>query len=469
MNSLFRNNKVLSFLASVKMAVIIIIGLATISAVGTIYEARFDAEVAQKLVYKSVWMYIVMGTLCVNLIAVMASRWPWKPRHTGFLLAHIGIITTLVGSVLTQRYGVDGSMSLQEGGSNRYVSVSERELAVYASLDGQSYRPLHQKATDFFMNPPEKEPLKINIGSKVLEVTDYHHYAIRESKIVPSEKESDGPAVRFQLQNERVNMSRWLNKPAQKPFESINLGPARVTLATGEYVPQSENEIVLKPIQGEDKLAYEIHSRRSDTVQRGEVTGGDMVETGWMGLQLRVLRYMPEAREEVTYQPMEKPTPITTSAIKVTFDGEDHWIGVNSLLRLFTDDAVYVVSYGNRRLDVGVPLTLKDFRIGRYQGTMRAASYESEVSVPELGDVVISMNEPLKHKGFTFYQASFEQDASGQPTASILSVNYDPGRPLKYLGSFIIVLGSIILFYFKRFKLGSKSKKVNHHAERKAV
>ena len=81
---------------------------------------------------------------------------------------------------------------------------------------------------------------------------------------------------------------------------------------------------------------------------------------------------------------------------------------------------------------------------------MRAASYESEVNVPELGDLVISMNEPLKHEGLTFYQASFHEDDAGRPIASVLSVNKDPGRFLKYLGSLLIVLGSIVLFYFKR-------------------
>ena len=92
----------------------------------------------------------------------------------------------------------------------------------------------------------------------------------------------------------------------------------------------------------------------------------------------------------------------------------------------------------------------------RYQGTMRAASYESDVQVKQNGvsgeKTTISMNEPLKYNGFTFYQSSFQQDDFGRPTMSILSVNRDPGRPWKYLGSLLIVLGAIHLFYFKRRK-----------------
>jgi hypothetical protein len=62
------------------------------------------------------------------------------------------------------------------------------------------------------------------------------------------------------------------------------------------------------------------------------------------------------------------------------------------------------------------------------------------------------MNNPLKYDEFTFYQSSYfplGPDLYG----SALSVNYDPGRALKYLGSLFIVLGSIWHFYIRRKKL----------------
>jgi hypothetical protein len=81
----------------------------------------------------------------------------------------------------------------------------------------------------------------------------------------------------------------------------------------------------------------------------------------------------------------------------------------------------------------------------------RAASYASQVAVPGLTEsATISMNEPLKHMGFTVYQASFQDGPDGKPVASIFSVNHDPGRWLKYLGCLIISLGTILLFYMKR-------------------
>ena len=177
-----------------------------------------------------------------------------------------------------------------------------------------------------------------------------------------------------------------------------------------------------------------------------------------MNMDFRVLRYLPSAIEDWDLQELQHPTPLTTSAIKILFEGKEHWVLLNDMVKLFTNQAVYLLTYGNRRIDVGFPVKLKKFEVDRYQGTMRAMAYKSVVEVPELGEHLISMNEPLKYKGLTVYQASFQEE-NGQPVASIFSVNADPGRFLKYLGSLIMSLGIVLLMWFKHldFKIAKKS------------
>ena len=159
---------------------------------------------------------------------------------------------------------------------------------------------------------------------------------------------------------------------------------------------------------------------------------------------------MDKAEEAFEFKKLERPTPLTTSAIQVRFKDKSYWVQVNDVLKIFTENSAYILTYGNKRIDLGFDLRLEKFEIGRYEGTMRAASYQSLVSTPDGQKTLISMNEPLKYQGLTFYQASFQEGPEGQPIASILSVNYDPGRWLKYLGSLIITLGVIWLFYQKR-------------------
>lgn len=82
-----------------------------------------------------------------------------------------------------------------------------------------------------------------------------------------------------------------------------------------------------------------------------------------------------------------------------------------------------------------------------YPGTETPLSFESYV---DAGDGVqrIAMNEPLKRDGFTLYQASYVMNENGPPD-SILSVNRDPGRPVKYTGSLILAIG-IVTFTLQR-------------------
>ena len=443
--------KIIKTLASLKFAVVIIIAIATLTAVGTFIEADYNAMVAQKWIYKSIYMYTVMGALSATLIAVIIDRYPWQKHHLGFVLAHIGIITILVGAWLTQKFGVDGSMRLQPNENQKFVTLGETNLGVYASMDGDKYRSVFSQEVDFFMDSPAKNPITVSLPNAQIQVIDYIPFATAQSKMVDSKINTDPPALRFQLENDKVNVSNWLTFRTGQPTAEMDLGPAKVVLARRAYEPTGRNEVVLTPTQDFKTLSFTIYNKEKQKIKNGTVKVGGSVVTGWMGLVFRVLDYIPNAKEDVKFTAVSRPREgVTTSAIKIKFKDQEYWVGLNSMIKLFDQNVGYILTYQNKVLDLGFPLQLERFEVGRYQGTMRAASYQSQVMVPEVGSTTISMNEPLKYKGYTFYQASFEQNEQGQPTASVLSVNHDPGRWVKYIGSLLIVAGTVIMFYFKR-------------------
>ncbi len=458
--------RIIKSLASIKIGIVIILALGALTAWGTFVEAYYnDAVAAQKFVYNSVWMYATMVALTTCLIAVMVDRWPWQQKHTGFVLAHIGIIIILIGALMTRYLGIDGSMSLEPGGSSRFVSVNETVIAVYATFgdapsgtsEGDSgFRKIADRPVDFFLNrPSEKSPYNVSLAGGDIQVVDFLPYAFRDEKVVESRREGAGTAVRFQLQNDKVSLTEWMVQPGRGREIAKNLGPAQVILASQSAALGSQiegrNVIVLRSSVGSEQLEYEIHTARDPKkIKRGRITAGESIETGWVGLVFRLLKVIPRAEEQVIFKATEQSTPMTMPAIKFKYSGQEHWLGLNSMVRLFTDQAAYVVTYENARIALDFDLSLKEFTVGRYPGTVRAASYQSLVAVPGVGDHLISMNEPLKFQGFTFYQASFQEDEQRRPTMSILSVNRDPGRWVKYLGSLLIVLGTIHLFYFKR-------------------
>lgn len=102
----------------------------------------------------------------------------------------------------------------------------------------------------------------------------------------------------------------------------------------------------------------------------------------------------------------------------------------------------YDIVFGKQQRSLPFALRLDDFVKTSYPGTMMAKAYHSDVKV--LDDSLqwgarIEMNAPLRYRGYTFYQSSFEQTADDETT--ILSVVENHGRIFPYIGTLIIMVG----------------------------
>jgi cytochrome c biogenesis protein ResB len=170
-----------------------------------------------------------------------------------------------------------------------------------------------------------------------------------------------------------------------------------------------------------------------------------------MDFQFVLEEYHPSSLPKAEYFALDSsPQPGTESedVVNLQLGKENLWLELGSSGQVPMNDALYYVQYTKRAVDFGFDLKLTEFHIGYYEGTEKPMTYASDVEFQGKKQT-ISMNEPLHHNGYTFYQSSYETDQSGEPKFSVLSVNLDPGRRIKYLGSLMIVLGIISMFYFK--------------------
>ncbi len=429
-------------------------------ATGTIVEAEYDAFAAKKIIYDSWILWTALSLLVYNLTVVVADRWPWQGRHYPFITVHAGLIVLIFGGFLTYKYGTDGQLVVNINGKNNFVSSPETDLVAYATFDGDRYSKVMEREVDFFNNPPVAErPFLIELGPDKIEVQEYVKYARLQTKIKAATENTAGASIRFQLMNANVKQVEQITQPKKDRLVSFNLGPAKVHLGPTPTAPTGLNEVYLTPLDS-DRVRYTlVHKDLNKFFKTGTMKIGDVVPTGWMGLELRLLDYLPKAKEEYEVMKMERPTPLTTSAVKINHKGMEKWLALNDIVKLFGTNSAYILSYQNRRLDLGFDLKLHKFEVQKYQGTQRAMEYSSEVEVIGAGEnvkAVISMNEPLKFAGYTIYQASFQEDeVTGQPTASVFSVNQDPGRAVKYFGSLVFTVGIVWLFYNRRKKATS--------------
>lgn len=186
---------------------------------------------------------------------------------------------------------------------------------------------------------------------------------------------------------------------------------------------------------------------------------GEEVPLPWMGFQIRLLEHRTNAYPTLLpsyVKPVQDNGQVitgNTKAVEVALNDQIFWVKSNEPVAFNQAGEKITFELGKKNLLLPYELVLDQFKMDTDPGTNNPASYESFITLFK-GNTGSSkhhvyMNHPLKFQNFTFYQASYFQTNEG-PFGSVLSVNFDPGRFWKYLGSLLLVLGSIWHFVIRK-------------------
>ena len=448
--------RLLATLASVRLAVVTMAALGIACITATFYEARHGTAAAQRAFYGSAWFAGLLVVLGLNVLLSMTKRYPWNRHHIGFVLAHVGILLLLGGSLFSLHAGLDGRMALLEGASTDRIALSDGE-ALHVELPGQARVeiPVAFPAHDAALAGPERFALA---GGSALLVEGFRPHVTVGSSWVEGTRRN--PVLHFNLAGEGVQEQAWL--VLADPREShLDFGPvifgfheagsaqelARMRTKPGLH--ESNHLCILLGPQGD--LSFSLASRKG--FASGPVAVGRPIPTPWMQLTFTVDRFIEKAAPAriVTRAPLPEGDAPRKPAVKARLEGgRAEWVAWDEPLQMASPGGPAVVSYGPREATLPFRISLLEFRSEKYPGTDRAASYESRVRVedPERGswEHLISMNHPLHHRGYTFFQASFVE---GERMTSIFSVARQPGLPLVYLGTALLAVGIVWMFYVK--------------------
>jgi hypothetical protein len=577
----------LRLLASLKLAVVLLVTLAVVLAWATFLEAGHGREIAQWYVYGSRWFAGLLAILGINILAATLIRFPWNKRQLGFVVTHAGLLVLLAGSIQTFLLGVEGHMTLQEGERCETILLTDRSVVTAVRST-----PAGQTRTVFSFAPgpvdwPDGRAVDFGVSDGFgVQLLRFYRHARHDEQWVPDETDFQGPALKIRLsgpgggtvsedllagsmfggevvigptkydllpipvpsmledfldppgadtdpagvlsihydgQMQRVSISDQEGRRLPLGNDGLEveivkyLPNARPTME-GEFVSRGEqpkNPVlelkVHRPDQTEPlrQLAFAkqpllnldaVHGRVSPVkfwyhhpavtpipgaaflqtpegklycrpvadnayAAAREVTEGSEIPIGGQ-FTVSLVRYLPRARKEVTFRPVELAAGSDGAAeaavlVEVTAGGQSRqvWLQRNDMQfgtqPIVTQQGPMVLSFEYDQLSLGYALELQDFTRRFNPGRMGNAAFASTVRLvdPAVGvDQVheISMNQPLTHGKFTFYQSSFQESHSGREV-SVLTAAHDPGRGLKYAGSLMICLGTFLMFYMRAY------------------
>lgn len=470
--------RIWNFLISLKLAVVVIASLAVTLAAATIIESLHDTRTAQYFIYRAGWFYALLGVLGMNILAVALSRLPWKRSHIPFLLAHAGIMMILVGSWITYRLGLDGTLRVSEGEMSHIVELDQQVLVVKRGEEVRSadlpWVPASRAKRTFPKNLPD-------LG---LRVDEFIPDAETRIEFIESAADSaqSAPAVQIRVLGAPMGGAPefWL-WAGEGGWSSQKLGPARFLIrregqkdleapaeagaeARLDFVARKNGELGFEAVS----IRGEKRSGKVDLAAIARKEGPVIVDPGWkMPIRIQVKTFLKGALNRTRYLPRKvKPVGMGTAqpepAVRISLMGKPEssiWLGLGDRAQFMDGGINAMIGYFPKQEVLPYSIRLKQFEMKTNPGTMDPASYSSHVQVVEglkkdsaeveaLEIRHITMNEPLHWQGFTFYQASYVPDMP-RPTTTILSVNHDPGRALKYSGSLLLILGSISLYLVK--------------------
>ena len=459
--------KLTNLLFSTRLTGTLFIVFAIAMAVGTFMDqgqSTSPTPYSRTLIYNAWWFEAIMVVFIINFAGNIFRYRLLRKEKWATLTLHLSFIFILFGAFLTRYHGFEGMMSIREGATENTFLSQKTYLTTYIDgdfeINGQLQRRVHEDEVDFSPRLTNKYILETSYNTTPITIELIDFIAGAEEDIVPDEsgeyylklvEAGDGAPHNHFLKIGQVssihNVLYALNKPTE--------GAINITYSETDLTIQS-------PYEGE-------YMTMASGVQ------GQLVKDSIQPLVLRS-RYIIGNQAIVFPKPVIKGVFDVVKksrllkgdedgiALKISANGDTKTVkllGGKGSNNPFKDIEVggleFNFKYGSKLLELPFDIKLNDFIAERYPGTEKSyASFESKVTVLDANeddfDFHIYMNNILDHRGYKFFQASFDPDEKG----TILSVNHDYwGTWFTYLGYYLLYFGLMAILLSKHARMES--------------
>lgn len=455
--------KILKYLFSNQLMALLFISFAMAMAFGTFIESWYSTDTAKIWVYNAWWFELILGLFMINFFGNMFKYRLLRKEKWAILMIHLSFILIILGAFITRYFGFEGVMPIREGAVENTFLSDKTYLTVFieGEIDGIPQRKTLEKDflfsehvdNDFkWENEFNGQPFSIRFESFKEDVTEQlvlDDTGDRYLKIVES---SDGSRHDHSLKEGEVanihNILFTLNNPIDGAVNIRSEGGLHfiTTPFDGSYLRMADQQSGLV----EQNKEAELQLRSLYNIR---------------GFQFVIPE--PPLRGKFDWVKAEEGSQGAQDALQlqVTSSGKQESIvvlggkgRVNNMKKLTLGGLDFYLKYGSKKLNLPFGIRLNDFIAEKYPGTEKSySSFMSKITVEESQafDYDIYMNHILDHKGYRFFQASFDPDEKG----TVLSVNHDFwGTWVTYVGYILLYLSMMGIFFIGKTRFKDLSK-----------
>lgn len=435
--------------------------------VATFIENDFGTSSAQKLIFKARWFELLLVLFGISIIANIIRFRMVQQRKWSTLLFHASIIIILIGAGVTRYYGYEGIMHIREdSASNSFISA-ETYLLLEVKKGGKLYRMDEEVAFASLGNNHFKESYQL--GNEVIEV-EVEEF-IPNPETVLEQTDGGTPVIKLVLAGNAGREEYYLAERDVKNLNGtlFNFGNMEMPQAINIYY-RNDSLVVKTPVP---LSQMQMATQLKDTIYPGSyhpLLVRSLYSSG--DFNFVIGDFHPQATMTMKSGGKKmRNESIAALKLKVTIDGKPSTTYVygnkgmeGTPARVREGNTEVAVAYGARQMNLPFAIHLRDFILDKYPGTNSASSYASEVTLIDeeknlKKDYRIYMNNILDHRGYRFFQSSFDQDELG----TVLSVNHDFwGTWISYVGYILLTLGLVLTLFNKKSRFRELSEKLKH-------
>ncbi|MDC3196025.1 cytochrome c biogenesis protein CcsA [Flavobacteriaceae bacterium] len=465
--------KIFDIFYSTRLTAVLFIVYSIAMGAATFIENDYGTQTAKALVYNAWWFEAIMVFFIINFFGNIFRYRLLRKEKWPVLLFHLSFLLILIGAGITRYVGYEGLMLINEGETtNKFLSETTYLNYVVDNNEVQKsyHRPLllSAKGTNNVGFDEKFKEQKFSV-----KLVDFFPWA--EEQFIEDE---NGDEFLFIVESSSGSRhEHYIKKGALQNIHGV---------LVGFEAPENSGTINLFREDGILKISSRSGGSWMRMADRAE---GTVIKDSIQVFQLRSL-YRVDELPFVIPEPVKKGTLKTTRGNKkddskldalvldITVDKKTTQIELyggkyapQRPIQFSLNGLNFRIDYGPQIIETPFNIKLNDFQLEKYPGSESASAFASEITVidtEETFDYRIYMNHILDHKGYKFFQASY--DLSGEVEQTHLSVNHDFwGTLITYIGYSLLYIGMIAILFAPGTRFDSLKKTLKKIKKKKAA